>query len=743
MMNYEQFSKLFPFGSHLCREPMPPMSEMKKDLEILKKAGFNLVKLQEHWSYDEPEEGKYDFSKYEELIDYAAKLDLAVYLGLTCEQAPAWLYQKYPDCRMIRSDGVPVAYEPQMTLPADGKPGPCFDHPGVQKSQRRFLKKLIQTLGVFENIVVWNTWQEITTNEWSAGMAGGSPVCYCPYTLEFFREWLKTQYKDLDGLNNAWKTRFCDWKYVFPERIKKYLLPQTLDWNYFMENIVTAKVLQDRCQIIKESDPRKRPVFAHSAVPQIASGIDWTYAKTQDFLSSSCYPASPAWSGIPVLHWDDSYPRKNSSREKNSALLAEIADSIILRFDYIRSCNNFSKPVWAAEFQGGPISNGFNKGRTPAKEDIRRWLFTGLGAGLTGVVFWVTRAEIAGAEADGYSLLNSEDDTSERLEEAARICKVLNEHADIFGKTSFPRNAIAILVNDRNFQLCRQLPTAMEHLKYSTRGWHRLLWESGINVDFLEISHATTDEMSQYKCLILPVPLSISDENAEKLMAYVKSGGNLVSEACCGKFNDNSYCNRGELSPLMRKMFAVKHKDTVMVREPGNEMRWLPDEAAWGMYREATKLRGVGLLKGHRLQTNVYLETFECSGSDPVLKYGDEIAGVVNEYGQGTAWLLGTFAGHNGNAYRDESTWATVLSILEQCKVLPEKCGKLLLSKRVIPDKEAWIFFNPTSEDVVEKINVKGWKKVSCPLNGELKREKDLVKLSVRSLDASILIIER
>ena len=98
-------------GSHLCREPMPSMVEMKRDMEILKKHGFNLVKLQEQWMIDEQEEGRPDFSRYEELITHAAALDMGVYLGLTCEQAPHWLYKKYPDCRMVGRNGLPIVYE--------------------------------------------------------------------------------------------------------------------------------------------------------------------------------------------------------------------------------------------------------------------------------------------------------------------------------------------------------------------------------------------------------------------------------------------------------------------------------------------------------------------------------------------------------------------------------------------------------------------------------------------------------
>ena len=45
-------------------------------MENLKAHGFNLIKLQEHWMLDEPLEGEYDFSRYEELITHAADLDM-------------------------------------------------------------------------------------------------------------------------------------------------------------------------------------------------------------------------------------------------------------------------------------------------------------------------------------------------------------------------------------------------------------------------------------------------------------------------------------------------------------------------------------------------------------------------------------------------------------------------------------------------------------------------------------------
>ena len=61
----------FLMGSHLCRYPMPSAKEMLADMDNLKKHGFNLIKLQTHWAVDEPLEGKYEFNRYDSLLQHA------------------------------------------------------------------------------------------------------------------------------------------------------------------------------------------------------------------------------------------------------------------------------------------------------------------------------------------------------------------------------------------------------------------------------------------------------------------------------------------------------------------------------------------------------------------------------------------------------------------------------------------------------------------------------------------------
>ena len=740
-MNQRTFSTLFPLGSHLCREPMPLMSELERDMENLKRHGFNLIKLQENWAVDEPLEGQIRLEKYEELIAHAARLDLGVYLGLTCEQAPGWLWRKYPDCRMVGRNGLPVAYEAQSTLPADGKPGPCYDHPGAMAEQLRFIRELVKTLGQYENLVVWNTWQEVAY--WAESFTGGQSVCYCEHTLAHWRRWLSDKYGDLDGLNRAWNTRYGDWRYVAPDRSGrgKEALPQDVDWRYFMDDVQIAAVLRARAAAIREADPLKRPVFAHKGGPVIGSGQDWTYARCQDFLGSSCYPA---WGGAQA--WDDARSAPGKRVERHDALLGEMWDNVALRYDYIRSCNEPGRPIWAAEFQGGPVSNGFYKGRVPAPEDMRRWMLTAVGSGITALSFWVTRAEIMAAEAHGFSLLDSAGETTPRYEEAARIGAALNRHADLFGQPSGPEAQVGILINEWNWQFCQSMREGGEHLAYSVRGWHRLLWEMGVPAEFVELS-MPEETLARYRALVLPFPISLSEEAAAKLARYVEQGGHLISEACPGRITEHAQCNRGEISPTMRLLFGAQHESLTMVREPegapSGGPRWFQADRTWGEYLDAAMLVGVGPLNGHALRANVYVQTLIREGSLPILRYGDKVAGTVRQAGRGKAWLLGTFAGHNGTAYRDARSRAAVAALLAECGVEPEHSGRLLLRKRRIAGKEAWIYTNPSAREVCEEVNVAGWSRVEDMLGQPLDRVGDRIRLSVSSLDVRALILQQ
>ena len=718
-MDKEKFSTLFPIGSHLCRKPMPPMGELKHDMGVLKSHGFNLVKIQTHWGLDEPAEGVLDTAAYEELIEHAKKLDMGVYIGLTNEQAPNWLWEKYPGCRMVGKNGLPVAYQAQYTLPADGKPGPCFDHPGAMAAQLDFIARFVKKLGIYENIAIWNTWQEI--GYWAESFAG-QPVCYCENTLESFRAWLREKYQNLDNLNRALSLNYSDWKYVMPERSNSTsCLPLDFEWSYFSNHVQIGNVLKRRCEAIKANDIHQRPVFAHKGAPAFASCQDRSYARCQDFLGSSSYPAWGPGGGT----------------EKNEALFAETFNSICQSFDFLRSMNRFGAATWAAELQGGPVSTGFHLGRVPSAGDMRRWMFGLVGSGVTGISFWVTRAEIMAGEMNGFSLLDDVGDTNERIGEVKNIAGFLNKYPLLFNTPKDKRAQVGILVDEDNHIGCSRLAQGGDGLAHSMRGWYRFMFDSSVEVDFVCAEELGEDYIGGYKLLVLPFPVFMSGKTAEGLAQYVKNGGMLVSEATPGRINADGMARRGMMA--MGEVFGVKNKSLKMVHEPGHEHRFTPHPRTWGEYLEPAELEGTGIFAGHKVRANIYIQCFERAGAEEILRYEGMTAGAVNSYGGGRAAIVGSYIGPSGMTYRNDASDSFVRRLLSLAGVEPSGNRGVNIRERRADGKRAFVLFNTSDETKNVRLDIEPGSYIDS-YGGKVSECEGGISVECEALDMAVVV---
>ena len=691
-------NNVFPLGTHVYREPHAELAETLADLSTLKKLGFNMIKIQESWAIDEAREGEVDLSRIERLIARAGELGLGIYLGLTMEQAPAWLWRKFPDCRLVNAKGQPYDDPTQYLLPSDGKPGPCWDHPGARAAAERFIGELARTLGRFDNIWCWNTWQEIGFWPHDGGILG---FCYCPYTLKRFREWLREKYGSLETVNRSWQTAFGDWEEVAPPR-RAVAVPITIDWRYFMENIYLTRVLEWKTRALRENDPQQRPVFSHVGGPYIGSSAEWRWARAADFFGKSNYPAWAAFDG-----WDDAAEQKD---DEHVAKLFEMWTCLQYQADYSRSATGRDRLFWGAEFQGGPVSTHLHKSRTPNAADINRWMLAGLAAGMNAISFWNHRCEIFWPECNGFGLLDPQGDSSERIEEAGRIGRAVNEDPEIFSRGQPPRAEVAILINEDLYHFCEATGNdALRHLKYSIRGHYYRLWRLGVWVDFVSEEQVAQGGLAGYKVAILPAPLALDADYVTRLAKFVESGGTLISDACPGRFDRLGFCPRAQMVGGGEELFGARHKDVRLVREPGDgRTLWTPSERTWGEFAPATILEGAGRLAGTRLRASFYLQTLEATAAEPVLMAGDEVAGTFNQVGKGRAMLLGTFAGHSATAHRLDQPEGVFEKLLELAGVTPERCGGLLRRRRVLGSKQAWFLINPTAKDVEESVSLEG-----------------------------------
>ena len=700
---------VFPFGAHIYREPSLPLEQLRDDMPLLKRLGFNMVKIQESWAVDEPVEGNIDLSRVLRVVSDARDNGLKVYFGITMEQAPAWLWNKYPDAYLVYNTGEAHYDQLQYVLPADGKPGPCWHHPDARTAAARFIETVGRQVGQYDNVLVWNVWQEIGFWPMLPGKLG---FCYCPYSLRAFREWLQARYGTVQKLNQTWRSSYGSFDLVTPPRVAKDL-PPYLDFRYFMEDVYLPWVLHWKAEALRRSDPQRRPVFAHADSATIGSGQQWLHARALDFYGCSNYPA---WT--PFEDWDAGQSSRGGTVDPLVGQNAEMWNSTLLRFDYLR-CATPGGRIWAAEFQGGPIVKGLHRGRVPGAADINRWVLASLAAGVQGLCFWNHRAEIFWREESGFGLLDSDTDTlTPRMEAASRLAIAIQRHANLFSKGAVPQAQVAILVSEELYQFqnatfhAENFAPPIDHMTHTIRGMYKSLWDEAIPVDFLHDSELE-ERGVKYKVVILPFPSSLSPSLITNLCAYVKSGGVLVSEACPGRLSEFGFAAKGGMPPALQALFGVTFQDLLVIREPQNGSIWTGRENAYGDTAAYRELRGTGDFQEYSVMPAYLLNTFSTSSATTILRDQNRSAGTVNTYGSGGAYLIGTLLGHATLSYDDSRNSKFLAAVLSKHGVVPDRVGKLQRRRRIGAGETAWFLFNTTAAPIEETVQLENFSQVS------------------------------
>lgn len=719
---------IFPYGTHIYREPHLPLEQLHHDLPLLKRLGFTMVKVQESWSSDESVEGGINLSTVSRVVSDARQNGLLVYFGITMEQAPAWLWRKYPDAKMEWDTGERQNDPTQYLLPSDGKPGPCWNHPGARGAAIRFIETVGREIGKYDNILVWNVWQEVTVDFDTQGHALG--LCYCPNTLAAFRAWLKGKYSSLASLNKFWRTAYGDWEEVAPPR-RFPKVPSMVDWHYFMTNVYLADALLWKAEAFRRTDPGRRKILTHTGGSQWGSSADWRLSKSVDVYGSSCYPG---WG-----EYQDPDVSDEQRLRESAAPYSQVLDNA-LKWDYIRSCSATGE-VWTAELQGGHAGGGVNPGRVPDPGDIRRWVMGALAGGVRGICFWNHRSEPFWDEAYGFGLLELEGDHTARAAEAGRIITAINEHAaELLSTGECPRASTAIVLDENLWSFVVGSGEPLKSTFVSNlRGIHRALWQEGIPVDFLDaggVAHLG----SHYKALIHPLPISLSSSAIESLRAYVHQGGTLISGPLPGRFDGYGFGMPGEMPRSLIELFGAGHAQVISLsgrRPHPSQNTLIPKDA------QVHALRGVGDFAGAEVVPDAYLQFIELASGLPLLMYGQEIAGASNRFGAGRAFLVSTAIGPAINEAGGEANQAFLAALLKSAGVVPDRVGRLIRRRRTLGSKSAWFLFNPERSTVEEDLDLEDFKSASDLFGGSLGGEPSKPRVSVAPLDFACILLEK
>ena len=614
-------------------DPLAHKEAWRADLRQIKSVGFNTVRTWVDWASAEPKEGQYHFESLEQLTDLAREEGLRVFVQVYVDSAPDWVGRKYPDSHFVSIGG--------EVMPSNSAPGFCFDHPGVHKAVLAFFGAMAERMKTKPAFFGWDLWSEPAVINWAAASYIRSPeFCFCPYTIARFRGWLQQKYPTIDALNRAWYRHFETWDDVEPNRLSTILsYTDYIDWRQFIVNKL-AEDLKAKYDAVKHVLP-DRVATSHAAAPSLFTSPlmgegapdDWKMADVVDYWGTSFYPKH-------------SYPTGRDAAWRGSLL------------DFSRSASDRrANGFYIGELQAGFGTIALRLSGTVTPADERMWMWSAFARGAKGLNVYAWYPMSSGYESGGYGLINLDGTLTERARVAGSVARAIDANQPLFLDARPLPAEVAIVYNPLSYFVGGRQPQpasgaqgesgAMQ--QKSMQGYYRALFPTNVPVDFVHIDEIARGSAGQYKLIILPYPLMISQAAAKGLVEFVRKGGFLVTEARTA-WNDE-HGRATEIIPGfgLSEVCSCRETSVQQTVSGKTEITTANGKIRGALYEEVLTPAASGKLVG----------TF-ADGSPAI---------VESSFGNGRMMAIGTFLGTSFDSDRDDATGGFIRALLDWASV--------------------------------------------------------------------------
>ncbi len=352
------------------------------DPALLRAAGWNVVRMAEFaWDLMEPEEGRFDFSLFDETIARMGAAGIATILCTPTATPPRWLTLRYPEVLRVDERGVPLDHGSRQHA--------SHLSPVFREHSRRITRAMAAHFAGNPHVIGWQT-----DNEMHCHFSED----HSPAARAFFAEFLRERFAgDIGALNRAWGTAFWAQTYAAFEDIPTpkpgrptYLNPaHVLDYRRALAH-GAACFQRDQVEILRAADARWW--VTHNGCFRV---IDYAreFGADLDFLGY------------------DSYPFFDYNSETRAASQA-------FNMNYARA---FSGNLLILEQQSGPGGQGDYFHDQPEPGEMRRLAYVNIARGADGLLFFRERSCRFGAEEYWCGVLDHDNVPRRRYREAAQL----------------------------------------------------------------------------------------------------------------------------------------------------------------------------------------------------------------------------------------------------------------------------------------------------------------------------------
>ena len=486
-----------------------PSDRLDKDVELMQKAGINLVRVGEStWSSWEPRDGQVEFAWMERVLDRMHQASIKVILGTPTFSIPPWLYRKYPEILVTHNGTAPPLADPyQPSYPPALTPGYYgprqnydFLNPHFREHAERIVRQIVSHFRNHPAVIGY----QIDNETYPNGVV-------TPCTTAAFLERLKHKYKTPATLNKIWGLvywgQLIDTWEDLPPRDGILNPGYKLEWENFQHDIVTD-YLAMQTRIVREC---KRPdqFVTHDFSGGMHPNLDqWAIARNLDVVSQNvyfetqrCFDARQIW--------------------MNGDLARSLKST-----NYLVTETNAQTIGWDSRTQYPPYPG-----------QLRQAAFANLAAGANAVEYWHWSSLHYGQETYWKGILSHDLQPNRIYDEISDVSRELKKIGPELANLK-KDNKVAILFSADSANALSYMPFS-DKIGYTSvlTQIYNALYELNIEPDFVE---AGNGDLSRYRVLLVPPLYCASDRTLQQLSDYVRSGGHVVMAFKSGFTNEHS-----------------------------------------------------------------------------------------------------------------------------------------------------------------------------------------------------------
>lgn len=561
---------------------------LQEDIRLMKLASCNTMTVNIFgWAALEPQEGEFNFSWLDEVMDRFADNGIYAVLATPSGAKPAWLAQKYPEVLRVGADRKRILH--------GNRHNHCYTSPVYREKVGIINRKLAERYQGHPALLVWHI-----SNEYSG-------ECHCSLCQEEFRKWLKEKYGTLEKLNQAWWTGFWSHRYSNWSEIEspaphgeQSIHGLNLDWKRFVTD-QTVDFFNNEIIPLREITP-DIPVTTN--LMGTFPGLNyWKLAEVMD-----------------VVSWD-SYPRWHNNWQQDWQLASDTA----FIHDLNRSLKK-GKPFMLME--STPSMTNWVDVAKKKKPGIH--LLSSIQAvahGSDTVQYFQWRKSRGGCEKFHGAVVDHVGDENTRVfQDVTEVGQILKKLDPIIGTTV--ESEVALLYDWENRWALEDAkgPRREKDYEGTCKRHYRAFWQQGIPVDIIN----EDCDFSKYKLLIAPMLYMVRKGVGERIEEYVKNGGTLVTTYLSGIVDENDLCFLGGFPGPLRKVLGIWSEEIDALYDNEENQIVLKDNSL--------NLEGTYWVR--ELCDLIHVENARILATYNFDFYARRPALTVNKFGQGQAYYI-------------------------------------------------------------------------------------------------------